>query len=397
MAARKIANAQEHGTHSMRRTRPRVLVNVVDRALIELARQWQWDLVDLGITRGVIPEDPYPVGAILDLDANHSVVKTLLDKGCHVVRHGYLPDDLDSRLPAVLPDRDDHARQAVEHFAQRRFKHVAYVGYDPLDPQAQLGPLYHMFRRYALEAGMAFEMISLKHEGGQLKTPTLRHERRMKALANWLIGLPKPVGIFTYSDITASNIILACQQPDVPVPERVAVLGLGDNELVCELNPVTLSSVDTAADEGSRQAMWLVRQLIEGHAPPTEPIMVKSRGVHTRRSTDTLAVEDPTLARVLRFMWDHADLDLSVDDIAKEVGISRRSLQRAFQVHLGRGVTVEMRRRRLEKFKEALETTQTPVAELAPLYGFRTLAYMHQCFREAFDTTPHQYRARLRR
>ena len=107
-----------------------------------------------------------------------------------------------------------------------------------------------------------------------------------------------------------------------------------------------------------------------------------------------LATPDRKVAAALRYMWDHLDLDLSVEQIVAEVGLSRRQLTRRFRNALGRTFTEELLRKRLEEAKHLLRSTDLPIADLAPLVGFHSTTYLHRTFRKAFSLTPAQYRRR---
>ena len=122
--------------------------------------------------------------------------------------------------------------------------------------------------------------------------------------------------------------------------------------------------------------------------------MIAPRHVVERESTNVLATPDPKVAAALRYMWDHLDLDLSVDAIAHEVGVSRRTLECAFRKHLRRGINAELRRKRLEVFRELLISSDTPIADLAPMVGFRTMVHLQRSFRRAYGMSPRQFRAR---
>jgi len=111
-----------------------------------------------------------------------------------------------------------------------------------------------------------------------------------------------------------------------------------------------------------------------------------------RESTNVLATPDRAVAAALRYMWDHLDLDLSVEQIAGEVGMSSRQLARRFQQALDRTPTEELLRKRLVEAKHLLRSTDFSIADLAPMVGFRSTTYLHRTFREAFGLTPAQWR-----
>jgi len=374
-----------------------VVVSVVHRdalrAILELARKWEWDLLDLGFTRGSIPADPPPSGALVGCLPPDPLAKRLREMGCPAVRLGRLPHPEDDLLPAVLPDQATQGRLAAEHFAERGFKDAAYVGHDPWS-DAQT--VYEGFHERVEGLGLTCHLHQLKSGGLDDETNAARYERRVGEVGEWLDGLPKPVGVLTYGDGMAARLCTMCRRSGLTVPEDVALLGIGNDELICELSPVVLSSVDVNEEELGRQAAFLLRRLMAGEAASPAPVMIPPARVVARRSTEVLAVSDPAVARALRFMWDHLEQSLSVDNIAAEVGMSRRSLERAFRRELGRGVNAELRRRRLERCCELLKTTDTLIVDLAPLVGFRSADYLHAAFRRAYGTTPRRWRLAAR-
>jgi transcriptional regulator GlxA family with amidase domain len=94
----------------------------------------------------------------------------------------------------------------------------------------------------------------------------------------------------------------------------------------------------------------------------------------------------------MRFMWDHLDADLSVDEIAQEVALSRRQLERRFHACLGRGINAELRRKRLERCCELLRSTDLTVIDIAPMIGFGSDVYLHQAFKRVYGMSPVKYR-----
>ena len=61
------------------------------------------------------------------------------------------------------------------------------------------------------------------------------HDRKsVRELAGWLTSLPKPCGIFAVTDLVARRVVNACTNLDIPVPEEIAVVGLDNDEMICE-------------------------------------------------------------------------------------------------------------------------------------------------------------------
>lgn len=387
-------NRSVHG-----RERARVLLALPEtedrqiHALVEAGRECEWDLLDIVMTRGHIPSDLPPCGAMVDCFPTQSMAKRLRRLNIPIVRLGQRLHPRDGELPAVVPDYAAAGQLAASHFAERGFKQVAY---EATSPQLDNRPLWQGFQAATRELGLSCERLRMK--GKPPAQPVTRasaaeHERRAARVGDWLVSIRKPVGILSHS---ASMLCTICLRVGLVVPDDVALLGVGNHMVPCELAPVPLSSIDTAAEEQAREAVRLLHRLMKGEVSPRQPIMIPPRGIVTRRSTDFLAVANPLVAQAMRFMWDNLDLDLSVAEVAEHFGVSIRSLQRAFRNHLGRGVIAELRRRRLQELRRLLRTTDMPVADLAARVGFRTLVHLHKCFRDAYGVTPRQYRLQRR-
>ena len=376
-----------------RRERPLVLLSGLHHEeiepMLELAREWDWELRGSWIDPDEWRMDRPLAGALITDLPTAPLAQHLLEIGCPAVRFGARWHPGDDVLPAVLPDLAAGGRMAAEHFASRSFKEVAYVGHDPADPGANTHDTYVAFRQRAGELGMACHLISLL--ATDRENESNRETRRMRELVTWLRELPRPVGVFSFNDIMAERVGLACVKAGLSVPEDVALLGYG-NSLQCRLMPVRLSSVDPGLDERVKVATHLLRRLMRGGIGAKKPVMVPPAGIVERHSTNVLAVTDPVVARALRFMWDHFEQDLSVEHVAHDAGVNRRRLERAFQRTLQRTVREELRRKRLEAACDLLRSTSDPIADIAPRVGYRSTQYLHRAFRAAYGMTPRAYR-----
>ena len=336
------------------------------------------------------PEGAVPRGALVNLRPDHEVVLDLLQKGCSVVRLADLPCAHGAGVADVLTDLTADGRAAAEHFFGRAFRDVAYFG---RDPWGDLQLLFDGFRERAEALGMTCHLYrskqKLRGESGQAKA-----ERRRQEFIAWLRQLPKPVGVLFPGEVIAAIASDWALRAGFSVPEDVAILSRGraGASSICETTMPTISSIDVDERRQLRTACDLLERLMAGEPIPEEPILIPSKDVTERESTNLLATPDAAVATAMRYMWDHLDLDLSVDDAARVVGISSRQLARRFQRALDRTFSEELLRKRLVEMKRLLRTTDHPIADLAPIVGFRTDAYLYRTFRAAFSMTPSQYR-----
>lgn len=356
-------------------------------AIAEQASEYGWDLLDLRYTGGSIPRHVKPAGALIEWLPTEPMARLLRKMNCPTVRMGKLPHPNDELLPCVLPDALAIGRLAAEHFAERQFQHLAFIG---RRPWSMSKTMYETFRESAIELGCVCHLQRYVGEG--LEDPRAKYERRAEQTGQWLANLPRPVGLYAFSPSEGATLYTMCEKAGLSVPEDVAILCRGNNAVECEMAPVSLSAIDEAPDEWGRQSALLLHRLMNGEPAPDSPVMIQPRGIITRHSTDVLAVKDESVSRAMRFMWDHLEQDLSVDDIASAVATPRRQLERSFRKDLKRGINAELRRKRLERCCELLRSTDLTIADLAAKIGFRSSDYLHASFKQAYKMTPRQYR-----
>lgn len=212
------------------------------------------------------------------------------------------------------------------------------------------------------------------------------------SLVEWLQSLSKPVGILTAIDIQAFYILAACQAADIAVPEEVAILGCGNDALVCSLLTPQLSSVDLNSRLLGYTAAQLLDEKMRNPGKVYPPIVYNPSHVVVRQSTDIIAINDPDIAKAIRYIRDHFMEPINIDSIADSVALSPRTLQRRFHDHLGRSPEAELIRMRLDHAKYLLQSTNFPVAKICQRIGFASPQYFMRVFRRELGLTPNQYR-----
>jgi LacI family transcriptional regulator len=215
-------------------------------------------------------------------------------------------------------------------------------------------------------------------------------------LATWLVGLPKPTGLMIASDQLGPHTLEACRSNGVVVPDDLGVLGVDNDEPLCEVSDPPLSSVWPNHRQVGYEAARLLDSLMRNGAHPTAPTLLSPKGVLARMSTGALAVDDRNVAQSLRYIREHACEAIDVDDVVRRVPISRSVLQRRFREVLGRSIHDELIRVRLARARELLEDSDLPLVEIAERTGFRHQEYMGAVFRQRLKTTPGQLRRRRR-
>jgi LacI family transcriptional regulator len=215
-------------------------------------------------------------------------------------------------------------------------------------------------------------------------------------VAHWVEALPKPVGLMACNDIRGQQVLNACRDVEIAVPEDVAVLGVDNDDVLCDLSYPTLSSVVPDTRRIGFEAAALLERMIGGESPPQPLTLIPPLGVVTRRSTDVLAIEDRHLARAVRFIREHACEGITVEDVLAHVPLSRSVFERRFDRLFGHTPKTEILRARLERIKQLLAETEMPLKLIALKVGFEHPEYLSVFFKERTGQTPGQYRAAAR-
>ena len=219
-----------------------------------------------------------------------------------------------------------------------------------------------------------------------------RWEQQQRGLAEWLTTLPKPVGVMTINDLTGQQLLEACERLRIQRPEAVAVVRVDNHEPICRIASPPLSSVIVNDHRRGYEAAALLDRLMSGEPPPSGPIYIDPVGVATRASTDIMAIDDAALVKGLRFLRDHACERISVDDVAREVPLSRSVLERRFRKTLGRSINAEIVRLRINRAIELFTETELDLKVIARRAGFGTQSYMNAVFQRKVRKTPGSFR-----
>jgi LacI family transcriptional regulator len=204
--------------------------------------------------------------------------------------------------------------------------------------------------------------------------------------------LPKPVAILCWNASGAREMIYACLEVGLQVPEEVAVLSQSDDDVLCEAAQIHISGVRVAANTIGFQAARLLDQLMRGNKAPEQPLFIAPLSIASRQSTDTLAIRDPALVKAVSFIRQQATLPVLVSDVARHAGVSRRALERKFLEMLQRTPAQEIRRHQLDRARQLLTETNLPMPDVAEKSGFGSQAYLSAMFRKHFNQTPMRYR-----
>jgi len=291
-------------------------------------------------------------------------------------------------LPSVLPNFETVGRVAAVHLLQRGFRQFAFQGFVRHGAtQSALAGFKDALR--AAKRRCAAQFISTRyHEDARCWQPyVVRLER-------WVRSWQPPLGVFAVEDIVCRYLADACLRAGLRIPEDVALVGCGNEPLVCTRPEPSLSSFDLGYERVGYQAAALLDQLMQGTPAAETTLLLEPGELVVRRSTDVCVADDPQVAAALRFIADHSHEGIRSNDVAKHVLTSERSLRRKFLAATGRTITDEIARLRLERAKRQLAAGNESIKQLARDCGFSDPAYFHRVFLQAEGISPGEYRRR---
>ncbi len=272
---------------------------------------------------------------------------------------------------------------AAEHLIERQFENFAFVGEinDVLwsedrekgfvDRIAQAGYTVHRYK--SLKAS--------KNWGADLNR-----------LGHWLQNLPKPIGVMAANDVRGRQVIAVCQEYNIRVPEDIAVIGVDNDTLLCQLSTPPMSSVSLDSENGGYQAAAILDGLMSGALKGRQEYLVNPLHVISRQSTERFEIADPVVAEAMKYIWINPMAPLGVKDVAEEILVSRRVLEVRFKAVRGHSVLTEINQARLARVKQLLKETNMKIREIAEMCGFGTEGYLCRFFRRETGVTLGQYR-----
>jgi LacI family transcriptional regulator len=294
---------------------------------------------------------------------------------------------LHPKVPVVAPDNEAVSALAFRHLWDCGFRNFAFCGLPPgAALWADLRRQY--FEQFVVESGSCCSVFPACRQSRR-QTPS---DVEVVRIADWLASLRKPVGLMACNDDCGLQVLEACRLRNLLVPDEIAVIGVDNDELLCNLASLPLSSINVGAERVGYEAAALLDHLMDGGRPPAHPVLVPPLGVVVRRSTDVVASEDRELAELIRFIRENACDGLQVTEALRRSNLSQSTMQRRFKELLGRTPKQEILRVRLDRAKQLLTETDLTVAEIAIKCGFGELKRLSEAFRTKVGLTPLAYR-----
>lgn len=288
-------------------------------------------------------------------------------------------------IGSVHVDNRAAGQLAAEYFLSRGFTNFLVVTHQ---------------RSAAIHRQVAFEEALAQRGLGCHRliagTPNVEESYTFQGLDRFLKDLPKPLAVLATEEFLGWTAIGKCLDQGIAVPEEVAVLTIGNDDIVSDACDVPMSAVTLAGERLGFEAAQLLHKMLQGEAPPAEPILIPPVEVITRQSTDVLAIEDPEIAAIVKHIREKACSGLTVMDLLQKFAIDRRKLERRFKALFNRSPYDEILRVRIERARTLLTQSDFKLPDIAEQCGFAHLQNFGRVFRLATGHTPAAFRRQFR-
>ena len=287
-------------------------------------------------------------------------------------------------IPNITADYILTGKMAARRLSGHGFRHFGFFGYDNVcwsDGRLQ------GFRE------------SLREEYG-VETLHVFNNRQLSSMWNydiaelqrWLHSLPKPIGIFACDDNQSEILLETCQASGINVPMEVAIIGVDNDEVTCNLTVPALTSINVDIERAGYEVAEMATRMVRDPSYGGEDVVIRPVAVIGRGSTGIQATSDPVVATAMRYIYQNRARKILVSDVVDQVPVSRRLLEQRFKEVTGASLYTVISNLRIDYFAHQLVSTSDTVSEIAARMDEPDTKSLSRRFRALKGCTPTEYR-----
>lgn len=291
-------------------------------------------------------------------------------------------------IPRIMLDHYAAGRMAAEHMIDRGLSNLAFFGWKN---QWYSQERCHGFQDYAAESGASCKILLRPTE----EDAALTWSDRIAILTEWLSSLPLPCGIFAVQDYRAQLLIEACHEAGLKVPSDIAVIGMDNDETICEHSIPKLSSMTRNAFLLGYEAASVLDLMMQGQSIPSKEILIAPSEIVIRESSDMMYSSDPLVSEAIKYMREHLRKSFNIIEVADHVGVSKRTLETRFSKSIKRSPHQCLTKLRVYKAQKLIKQNPKKTFEtLSAECGFGTSMTFYTAFQRITGETPASFRSK---
>jgi len=328
-------------------------------------------------------------GVIADYD-DKEIEKLLADVDVPIVGVGGSYHSPEHYPPVHYIATDNYAlvEQAFLHLKEKGVHRFAFYGLPPSSGKRWAAEREHAFCQLVAQE----KYRGVVYQG--LETAPDNWQHAQNRLADWLQTITTQTGIIAVTDARARHVLQVCEHLHIPVPEKICVIGIDNEELTRYLSRVALSSVAQGTRQMGYQAAKLLHRLLAREPLPLQRLLVPPLKVVERQSTDYRSLHDPAVIQAMHYIRNHACKGIKVEQVLDAIGMSRSNLEKRFKEEVGETIHAVLHAEKLHKARSLLISTSLSINEISQICGYPSLQYFYSVFKKEYDATPKDYRER---
>lgn len=296
--------------------------------------------------------------------------------------------NISGRFSRISGDYIGAGVMAAQFFAKRYFKNFAFYGNK------------NFFWSRARAEGYRREVERIKGSYYYFESELLdsmQWSREHVELDNWLQGLPKPVALFACDDNFALQVSEMCKVNNINIPDELSLLGVDNDELICNLSHPSISSIVTDDENGGYQTGKMLQNLILNKNNIPFNINIDPVRIELRQSTEKYNISDSYVKTVLNYIHENIRLNISIDELTAIVPLSRRNLEKKFREATGTSVHQFILDKKVDLISTELLTTDKDLLDIAIETGFNDVRNVYRIFKKYTGYTPVSFRKKYLR
>jgi len=278
-------------------------------------------------------------------------------------------------------------KMAAKFFAQKGFHNFAFYGNKGVVWSLERAEGY---RREVERTGGDYYYFETENLSGEQWSRSHIH------LDDWLLSLPKPIALFACDDYFALQVSEICKINNIKIPDEISLLGVDNDELICNLSDPPISSIVLELEKGGYETGRLIDKLVKKEKVGQFNIVINPVRVEVRLSTEKYDVSSKYILEVVKYIEENFKSDISIDELSHLVPLSRRNLEVKFKKDLGTSIYQFILNCRVEHLAYLLLTTDRSLFDLAYEVGFKDCKNVSRVFKKFKSDSPNEYRQKYK-
>lgn len=287
-------------------------------------------------------------------------------------------------IPNITGDYSLTGIMAAEYFLSKGFTNFGYFGYNGVC--------------WSDERCEAFRnRIEKSSRGGSFYLYDRQNIDNMwyydqSILTDWLKELPKPIAIMACDDNQGNILLQACEFCGLHVPYDVAIIGVDNDEILCNMSNPAMSTINIDIERGGYDTAAMVDRMVKDSTFKGEDVVLKPLSVVERLSSSLFATQDKEVLMALRFIHANIESKIQVTDVLDNVPLSRRLLEQRFRKMTGTSIYNYISMQRIERFAQLLLSSNESISDIAAKLDEFDTKSISRRFKEIKGCTPSEFK-----